>query len=598
MFGLLRYYSLTNLITFLVAAFLSGLVYHLLNYSSHLNIADSQANLAHGVVVIGFTLVIIGFTPTLLRSVGSYRLRHATKSTRQPYHGVHHSEERFRQIISSISDSIYTVEFTQDGTATNWYLSPNFEVLTGYSLDLFLTNGTLWHSTVIHPDERVTAETHAAQLSQGQSSEAEYRLIRADGTTIWVRDRGRVVSHGTGQNFTVYGVISNISESKRMQESLSKQCAYLQQIIQVNPHLIYAKDPQGRFRLANQAFAEAYGRTVAELIGHTDADFNPNPKLVERYKRDDLAVLLSGQELSSPEERIVNHQGQKQWRKTIKRRIVDEYGTGFQVLGVATDITELKETEKALTQAHKQAQEANNLKTQLLANVSHDMRTPLGAILGYAEMLQEHIYGPLGNRQYAAISEIIDSAGQLLSFMNNLMNLARIESGEVVIKPARLEPEELLSVVCSSLGVLAHNKNIELTTHIGTDTPASVLGDRYWLQQVLFNLVSNAIKFTEHGRVFIQSYRADEANWAIDVSDTGPGIPVEAQTYIFESFRQVDGTPTRKHGGSGVGLSIVKQLTDLMGGQVKLNSKVGSGSTFTILLPLEPIQKTTEQLIL
>jgi signal transduction histidine kinase len=141
--------------------------------------------------------------------------------------------------------------------------------------------------------------------------------------------------------------------------------------------------------------------------------------------------------------------------------------------------------------------------------------------------------------------------------------------------------------------VLAQNKNIELTTYVATDTPATVLADRYWLQQVLFNLVSNAIKFTEHGRVFIQSYRADEANWAIDISDTGPGIPIEDQAYIFESFRQIDGTPTRKHGGSGVGLSIVKQLTHLMGGQVTLMSKVGSGSTFTITLPLESIQETT-----
>jgi PAS domain S-box-containing protein len=537
MFGLLRYYSISSLITFIVGR--------------------------------------------------------AEKFIQHPYNGLHQSEERFRHIISSISDSIYAAEFTKEGTTTNWYLSPNFEALTGYPLDQFLTNGSIWHSPVIHPDERVKVETHAARLSKGQSSEAEYRLVRTDGTTIWVRDRGQVVSDDTRQSLTVYGVVSDVSEYKWMQETLRKQCTYLQQIIDVNPHFIFAKDHQGRFRLVNQAFAKAYGTTVDELIGNTDADFNPNAKLVERYKRDDLAVLVSGQELYIPEERIVNIQGQELWRKTIKRRIVDENGTGYQVLGIATDITELKETEEALTQAHKQAREANHLKTQLLANVSHDMRTPLGAILGYAEILKENVYGPLSDRQCTTISEIIDSAGQLLSFINNLMNLARIESGEVVLNSAHLAPEELLKVVSSSVGVLAQNKNIELTTYVAIDTPATVLADRYWLQQVLFNLVSNAIKFTEHGRVFIQSYRADEANWAIDVSDTGPGIPVEDQTYIFESFRQIDGTPTRKHGGSGVGLSIVKQLTHLMGGQVTLMSKVGSGSTFTITLPLEPIQETT-----
>ncbi len=276
-------------------------------------------------------------------------------------------------------------------------------------------------------------------------------------------------------------------------EALRQRCAYLQQIIDENPHFIFAKDRQGRFTMANEAFAEAYGTTVEALLGRTDADFNPNEELVGRYNRDELAVIETGQELFIPEDRIINIKGQELWRNTFKRRIVAEDGEGYQVLGVASDITALKEAEEVLTRAREQAWEANRLKSQFLANVSHDMRTPLGAILGYAEILQEDIYGPLNDKQRTAITEIIDSAGQLLEFMNNLMNLARIESGEIALTSTQFEPAELLNDVSTSTRPMAHNKELELTTNITDGAPAKVVGDRYWLQQVLLNLVGNAI---------------------------------------------------------------------------------------------------------
>jgi signal transduction histidine kinase len=238
-----------------------------------------------------------------------------------------------------------------------------------------------------------------------------------------------------------------------------------------------------------------------------------------------------------------------------------------------------------------QTLDGSRLKSQILANVSHEVRTPLNAILGYTELLLDGVYGPLSERQYSPISEIMSSAGELLQFVSNLIDQARLESGQIVLNQKSFNPVELLNKVKSTLGLLAQIKELEFTIGVAPDLPASLFGDPYWVQQILVNLAGNAIKFTRQGSVHIQLYRPDDSHWAIEVSDTGPGIALEDQAYIFEAFQQLDGTVTREQGGSGLGLSIVKQLTVLMDGQITLTSQVGWGSTFTVLLPLNPVQE-------
>ncbi len=253
---------------------------------------------------------------------------------------------------------------------------------------------------------------------------------------------------------------------------------------------------------------------------------------------------------------------------------------------VLRDITARKNTEEELAFARDEALAASQLKTQLLANVSHELRTPLNAILGYAEMLQLGIFGSLSKQQNEAAIEIIDSTGQLLNFVNNLLGQAQIEAGRLILNVTAFHPQELLNDVNTVVNALAQTKGINLSYTIEADTPSKLYGDPYWLRQILINLVSNAVKFTEQGTVSVRICQFDTKYWAIQVTDTGYGIPVEAQRYIFEAFRQMDGTVTRAHGGSGLGLSIVKQLVELMGGEVRLESEVGRGSDFTVLFPL------------
>jgi signal transduction histidine kinase len=250
------------------------------------------------------------------------------------------------------------------------------------------------------------------------------------------------------------------------------------------------------------------------------------------------------------------------------------------------DITERIQAEQALARARDQALEASHLKSQLLAKVSHELRTPLGAILGYTELLRDGIFGPLPEQPVRVLTEVIDSTDYLTALVNELLDQAQFESGRIRLKIGPFELREMAQRVEARMDILAQAKGLALTMDIAPELPDVVIGDENRLQQILVNLVSNSIKFTKSGAVQIHLYQPDPAHWVMAVTDTGPGIPEEAHSYIFEPFRQVDGSMTREHLGAGLGLAIVKQLTNLMGGQISLESEVGRGSTFTILLPL------------
>jgi signal transduction histidine kinase len=246
-----------------------------------------------------------------------------------------------------------------------------------------------------------------------------------------------------------------------------------------------------------------------------------------------------------------------------------------------------KQAEEELRQARDQALEASRLKSELLAKVSHELRTPLGAILGYTEMLEMGVYGPVSGDQREVMARVIESTQYLARLVNELLDQARLDAGKLELQISNFRPKNIVQETCIRMEVLAQTKGLSLVSEIADDLPPTLSGDPMRLQQILVNLLSNAIKFTPYGGISVRLYRPDPAHWAMQVTDTGPGILKEAQIYIFEPFRQVDGSMTRQHQGSGLGLSIVKQLAHLMGGEVILESEVGQGSTFTVRLPLQ-----------
>ena len=247
---------------------------------------------------------------------------------------------------------------------------------------------------------------------------------------------------------------------------------------------------------------------------------------------------------------------------------------------------EAKHSTEAALQAKRAAEAASRTKSDFLSRVSHELRTPLGSILGYTELFKEGVYGPVTPQQVEIIKKVIDSAYYLTNLVDELLDQAQMEAGRINLATISFNLPKMISRVYDKMAILAQQKNLTLLSEIDANMPDTIIGDEKRLQQILVNLVNNAIKFTTSGTVKIFVYRADEARWAMQVSDTGPGISAEAQTYIFDSFRQAENVTTREHAGFGLGLSIVKQLTAHMGGEVIVDSALRKGSVFTVLLPL------------
>lgn len=251
---------------------------------------------------------------------------------------------------------------------------------------------------------------------------------------------------------------------------------------------------------------------------------------------------------------------------------------------------ELVEKAAKMQQLAQEAQEANTFRTRLMARISHELRTPLNAMQGFSEMLYYEMYGPLTPEQRDAIKKIMSHSRQLEKVISEMLEQSNFEAGKLRMNIGPFSPSELLEKAVETYSPLAATKGLLFRTEISSDLPVSLSGDPEKLEEILSSLISNAIKFTDDGSVSVHLTRAHNNSWAIHVADTGIGIPPEAQTHIFEPFRQVDESATRKYGGVGLGLALVKELTTLMSGSVTFTSETGIGSIFTVFLPLEAPQ--------
>ncbi len=261
--------------------------------------------------------------------------------------------------------------------------------------------------------------------------------------------------------------------------------------------------------------------------------------------------------------------------KTLSVSAAQVYNSMHQNIGTVTvfrDFTREAEVEK--------------LKSTFVAIVSHELRTPLNAVLGYAEMFKEAVYGPMNDKQVNMADRIIKNTQRLLSLINDLLDQAQMEAGKLTIKMAPLKTAELLESLHSVMDKTAADKGLILTSEIEDNLPEILNGDATRLHQILVNLVNNAVKFTDKGTVHVKLYYPYQNKWGIEVSDTGHGIPDAELPHIFETFRQIEGATTRVHGGFGLGLSIVRQLVNLMNGEIKVQSAIDVGTTFMITLPL------------
>ncbi len=286
-----------------------------------------------------------------------------------------------------------------------------------------------------------------------------------------------------------------------------------------------------------------------------------------------------------PEYRVVRNDAKEVWVQGACRLILDEKGQPHRLIGALQNITERKAAERALLQAKEDAETANRAKSTFLATMSHEIRTPLNGVLGMAQAMA---MDGLTARQRDRLDVIRQSGETLLAILNDVLDLSKIEAGKFELEEAPFDVAELARGAHAAFSAIASKKGLAFDLAIAAAAQGVYRGDSTRVRQILYNLVSNALKFTETGEVRVIVDRADEA-LRLTVSDTGIGIPAERLATLFQKFEQADASTTRRYGGTGLGLAICRELATLMGGVVDASSAPGAGTTFVVSLPLARI---------
>ncbi len=379
------------------------------------------------------------------------------------------------------------------------------------------------------------------------------------------------------------------------------------------PAMIWYRDQEGRILKVNQCAADSVGMGIRDLVGKNYYELFPDG--AERARQQDLEVMETGLPLRGQLRSFTAFNGLQRWALVDRIPLRNEDGRIGGVMVFAMDITEKKRTEEDLVTAKVQIEQtnrrlkataeqarllaekatrSNRAKSELLASSSHDLRTPMNSIIGFAEILMDT---GLDEEQKEYVKTIRQAAQGLLSLINDILDYSRIEAGKLNIEIVSCNIVEAVSEVRAMMETSAKKKGLDFKVSIDERLPATFFTDPTRLKQCLINLVGNAIKFTESGHVGIYvrpDEHAGQACICFEVEDTGIGIPQDKQDVIFKSFSQADISTARKYGGTGLGLAISRRLAGLLGGDVRLKSKIGTGSTFTLTLPLFVQQTYTD----
>ncbi len=509
------------------------------------------------------------------------------------------NEERYRAVVEQTSEGLVLAE-----TESLQVIECNeaFARMLGYSVAEVLKL-TVFDFVADAPD---SIRARSASLRNGKVARtAERNLRRKDGTILEAEIHITVISYGGNDVFCT--VVRDISERKRAEKEIQRvnseleakvkertaeveqQRLFLRQVIDLNPSFIFAKDREGKFTLVNQALAEAYGTSVENILGKTNADFNVNAGDVDQFRRDDLQVIEARQEKFIPEEKIIDSSGTVRWLQTIKRPIVSADGSVNQMLGVATDITARKKVEDALhdsEQMLRQAQKMESLGT-LAGGIAHDFNNLMTAVTGYSELVLRRM--PAQEPLRVKVQEIKSAGERAAGLTRQLLAFSRKQ----ILKPIVLD----LNTVITGMGKMLPRligEDVELRFDL-----AGALGktkaDPGQMEQVLMNLVVNARDaMASGGCITVKTENAEFSGTSrkraivdsgryvvLSVTDNGVGMDAETQSHIFDPF-----FTTKEVGkGTGLGLSTVYGIVKQSGGTTWVYSEPGKGTTFKIYLP-------------
>lgn len=512
------------------------------------------------------------------------------------------------------------------------YFSPRWKAMVGYSSDE-LMNGFADFEALLHPDDHGRVLGVISEYLAGKIDDynIEFRFQHKDGTYRWILARGKAMRRGDGTPYRMAGSHTDITERKQAEELIAQRANQLETVATVSTTTSTVLNPdellqtvvdltKERFGLyhahiyiADEAWdtllltagagevgrnmvttghainisteqslvARAYRERKAVIVNdiHVDEGFLPNPMLPETHAEMAVPMIVGDKVLG-----VFDLQSEKAGEFTEEDALI--YNTLASQVAIALQNARLYQEQSATVT---QLRELDRLKSSFLANMSHELRTPLNSILGFADVMLEGLDGPLTDYMDNDLRLIQKNGQHLLHLINDVLDMAKIESGRMNLHPETFVVHDIMEEVTSITSSLANDKNLALYIEPDSDREVQIIADRTRLRQVMINLVNNAIKFTENGHVSIQVEKTDEENILIAVHDTGLGIPQDQLDEIFNEFTQVDTSTTRKAGGTGLGLPISRRLVEMHGGKLWADSTgiEGHGSTFYVKLPIE-----------
>ena len=485
------------------------------------------------------------------------------------------SEQQYRSLIGNIPGVSFRCLL--DDAWSMLFISNAVEKLTGWPADEFMLRRKSIND-LFHPDDvqRVAAEVFDGIAQEGNYT-VEYRLYDRQGVEHWIWESGSAVRDELGQAKWIDGVLLDVTESKLRNAEFESTVTAIRRAL-----LVVEFDLQGNILDANSNFLDLMGYQLEEIQGQHHRLFCEQG-YVESADYAAFWESLGRGELEAGEYLRLGKDGREVWIQASYNPIFDAEGKPFKVIKFATDLSQRREMEEALREAKEVAEQAAAAKTTFLANMSHEIRTPMNAIIGFSELL---LGGSLDSLQRRHLGTVRQAARSLLGLLNDILDTAKLERGAVEVECVDFSLRELCQQICDSLRLSAEAKGLTLELDYPAALGEHFKGDPLRIQQVLTNLVGNAVKFTERGGVRLE-LRAGEGNAVhFAVRDSGIGIAADRLQRIFEPFAQADATMSRRFGGTGLGTTIARQLSELMGGRIEVESQPGEGSTFHVWLPL------------
>jgi PAS domain S-box-containing protein len=522
-------------------------------------------------MLIGSYIGILAFTNMLLAAAAAEKLN--------AQRAVSQSEERYRGVVENQTQMI--CRFTKDGQISfvndaycRFQAKARSELIGSPFLDAFA------------PEDREIPLSYFQSLPQDDPVLTyDTKVVTPDGRPVWQQCTVQRICAHDGSTVEFQAVLQDITSRKMAEQSLRKTEEMFRLITGNVSDLISVSDAQGKRLYTSPNYEDILGDPES-LIGK-DVFEHIHPDDVERVRQVFRDTINSGRG-KRIEYRLLLPSGSVRYIESQGNFVRSEYGQPGKVVTISRDITERKHDEAALQQAKNAAEAANRAKSQFLANMSHELRTPLNAIIGFSEVLSDQTFGSLNDRQLRYTNNILTSGRHLLTLINDILDLAKVEAGRMELVLALFSAQSAISDVQNIARALANKKKITLVTQVDSDLP-KILADQSKFKQILYNLLSNAVKFTPEGGTVTVKAEIIEGSLHVAVSDTGVGIRPEDQERIFGEFEQVDSSYARQQQGTGLGLALTRKLVQLHGGRICVESAgiEGQGSTFKFVLPLE-----------